>query len=62
MTREDLEHSGGVDNAGHDIPGDNPGIVVEALRQTVIAVRKAAPLPPCAATKLPRLASTCLGF
>jgi hypothetical protein len=51
-----------VDNAGHDIPGDNPNIVVEALRQTVIAVRKRAPLPLCAATKLPGLFGTYLGF
>jgi pimeloyl-ACP methyl ester carboxylesterase len=49
-----------VDNAGHDIPGDNPGIVVEALRLTVVAVREGVPLPDCAATKLPRLAGTCL--
>jgi hypothetical protein len=51
-----------VDNAGHDIPDENPGIVVEALRQTVIAVREGVLLPPCAATELPRLAGTCLGF
>jgi pimeloyl-ACP methyl ester carboxylesterase len=49
-----------VDNAGHDIPGDNPGIVVQALRLTVVAVRAGAPLPDCAATKLPGLAGTCL--
>jgi hypothetical protein len=49
-----------VDNAGHDIPGDNPSIVVEALRQTVIATRKGAQLPACAATKLPGLGGTCL--
>jgi pimeloyl-ACP methyl ester carboxylesterase len=49
-----------VDNAGHDILGDNPGIVVEALRLTVVAVREGAPLPDCAATKLPGLAGTCL--
>lgn len=51
-----------VDNAGHDIPGDNPGIVLEALRLTVVAVRDGVPLPDCAATNLPGLAGTCLGF
>jgi pimeloyl-ACP methyl ester carboxylesterase len=50
-----------VDNAGHGIQDEKPGIVVEALRQTVIAVRKEVRLPPCAGTKLPRLAGTCLG-
>jgi pimeloyl-ACP methyl ester carboxylesterase len=49
-----------VDNAGHNIPDENPDIVVEALRQTVTAVRKKAPLLPCTTTTLPRLAGTCL--
>jgi pimeloyl-ACP methyl ester carboxylesterase len=50
-----------VDNAGHGIQDENPGIVVEALRETVIAVRKEVRLPPCTGTKLPRVAGTCLG-
>jgi pimeloyl-ACP methyl ester carboxylesterase len=50
-----------VDNAGHGIQEENPGIVAEALRQTVITVRKEGRLPACADTKLPRLAGTCLG-
>jgi pimeloyl-ACP methyl ester carboxylesterase len=49
-----------VDNAGHGIQDENPGIVVEALRQTVIAVRKKGRLPLCRDTKLPGLAATCL--
>jgi pimeloyl-ACP methyl ester carboxylesterase len=49
-----------VDNAGHDIPGDNPRIVADAVRETVIAVRSAQRLPACIATALPRLGGTCL--
>jgi len=50
-----------VDNSGHGIQEENPDIVVEALRQAVIAVRKGVPLPPCTGTTLPHLAGTCLG-
>jgi len=49
-----------VDNAGHDIPGDNPSIVAEALRDVVVATRGHTLLPPCARTKLPSLRGTCL--
>jgi len=49
-----------VDNAGHGISDENPSIVVEALRDVVVAVRGPSPLPLCAMTKLPRLGGTCL--
>ena len=45
--------------AGHGIPHDQPKIVVEAIRQVVVAVRRNAKLPPCA-KRFPRLGGRCL--
>jgi pimeloyl-ACP methyl ester carboxylesterase len=49
-----------VDNADHDIPDENPGIVAEAIREVVKAARTGTLLPPCTAAALPRLRGTCL--
>jgi alpha/beta hydrolase fold len=45
--------------AGHGIPRDQPRIVVEAIRQVVVAARRNARLPACGKT-FPRVGGRCL--
>jgi pimeloyl-ACP methyl ester carboxylesterase len=45
--------------AGHGIPRDQPKIIVEAIRQVVVAARRKAKLPACTKA-FPRLGGRCL--
>ena len=49
-----------ADGAGHAIQIDAPRLTGEAFRLVIKAVRRNAPLPACAATRLPDLDATCL--
>jgi pimeloyl-ACP methyl ester carboxylesterase len=49
-----------ADRAGHGIQIDAPELTAAAFRQVIQAVRRNAPLPVCAATRLPDLRGTCL--
>jgi uncharacterized protein YneF (UPF0154 family) len=46
--------------SGHNIPGDNPPLVAEAVRLVIAAVRSGNPLPGCEQTTLPSYGARCV--
>jgi pimeloyl-ACP methyl ester carboxylesterase len=46
--------------SGHAIATDQPRLVIEAIKQVVAAVRRAAALPACTASPIAKLGGTCL--
>jgi hypothetical protein len=49
-----------ADGDSHDIPEENPRLVSAAITLVVTAVRGQTTMPPCTATRMPRLGGTCL--
>jgi pimeloyl-ACP methyl ester carboxylesterase len=49
-----------VPRTGHHIHQERPRLVIEAIRQVVVAAPTGAPLPACRQTSLPRLGGECV--